>query len=60
MNFHELLTRAKDGENSCMEELASMYRPLLLKEAIINGVFDEDLHQELWLTFINCVRKIKF
>jgi hypothetical protein len=59
VNFKELLLRAKDGEAFAVERIAEMYRPLLIKESIVNGVFDEDLYQELWLTLLNCVRKIK-
>jgi len=59
MNFMELLTRAKESDAQALTEIAAMYRPLLIKESIVNGVFDEDLYQEQWLTFINCVRKIR-
>ena len=45
MNFCDLLVRAKSGEKEAMEELLSMYNPMLMKHAIINGVFDEDLHR---------------
>ena len=40
MNFCDLLVRAKSGEKEAMEELLSMYNPMLMKHAIINGVFD--------------------
>jgi len=59
MNFKELLIRAKENDENAIKEISDMYKPLLLKESIINGVFDEDLYQELWLTFLLCIRKIK-
>jgi len=59
MNFKELLARAKDSDALALTEIAAMYRPLLIKESIVNGIFDEDLYQEQWLTFINCIRKIR-
>ena len=59
MNFKELLERAKNNEELAFEKLVEMYKPLLIKESIVNGRFDEDLHQELWLVFIGCVMKIK-
>jgi len=59
MNFKELLARAKDNDAQALNEIAAMYRPLLIKESIVNGVFDEDLYQEQWLTLINCIRKIR-
>ena len=57
MNFKDLLLRAKDNDARAVEELAAMYKPLLIKEAIEGGVFDEDLYQEFWLTFLICIRK---
>lgn len=59
MNFKELLLQAKTGENYAILQILEMYRPLLIKESIVNGVFDEDLYQELRLTLLNCIRKIK-
>ena len=36
-----------------------MYRPLLFKESCVNGIFDEDLFQELSATLIHCIRLFK-
>ena len=60
MNFKELIERAKEKDDSAIKEIVEMYKSLLVKESIINGVFDEDLYQELWLIFLNCIQKIKF
>ena len=57
LNFKELIIRAKRGENSAIEELLEMYRPLLTKESIVEGVFDEDLYQELCYRFVQCMLK---
>lgn len=54
-DFKELLIRAKRGENEAQEILLEMYRPLLSKESIVAGVFDEDLYQELCCKFIRCI-----
>ena len=59
MNFKDLLLRAKSGENEALTELLLMYRPLLLKESIVDGVFNEDLFQELCIVFLKCVRKFR-
>ncbi len=56
MSFCDLLVRAKVGEEAAMEELLNMYKPMLVKYAIINGTFDEDLYQELCITLVNCIR----
>lgn len=57
MSFKELLIRAKDGSHEAEEEILRLYRPLLMKESIQNGVFDEDLYQELCIVALNCIRK---
>ena len=59
LNFQELIIRAKRGENIAIAELLEMYRPLLTKESIVEGVFDEDLYQELCYRFIQCIDKFE-
>lgn len=59
MEFMELIIRAKRGENSAQEQLLELYKPLISKEAIVDGVFDEDLYQELCLRFIRCIDKFE-
>ena len=59
LNFKELIIRAKRGENSAIEELLDMYRLLLTKESIVEGVFDEDLYQELCYRFVQCIEKFE-
>lgn len=44
MNFKELMTKAKDGVLQAQESLLELYKPLLVKESIVNGIFDEDLY----------------
>ena len=46
MSFDELLFRAKAGDMEAKTEIFAMYRPLLIKNALVNGRFDEDLYQE--------------
>ena len=55
MDFKELLIRAKRGEKNAQEELLKMYQSLIMKESIIENVFDEDLYQELCYRFMCCV-----
>ncbi len=59
MNFKELMLRAKDNEKAAVDEILAMYRPLLLKESIIDGIYDEDLYQEFCLTLLNCIQKFR-
>lgn len=59
MNFKELMLRAKDNEKAAASEILAMYRPLLLKESILDGTYDEDLYQEFCLTLLNCIQKFR-
>lgn len=59
MSFKELLIRGKLDDKQAMNELLSMYQPLLMKEAIVEGVFDEDLYQELCIVFLKCVGRFR-
>ena len=59
MNFKQLMERAKAGDSAAVTELLMMYRPLLLKEAILDSNLDEDLYQELCLVFIRCIEKFR-
>lgn len=56
MNIKDLLILAKLGDSGAMETLLETYRPLMLKAAIIDGEFDEDLFQELQIVFMHCVQ----
>jgi hypothetical protein len=59
MSFKELMLQAKSGDNQAVETLLKLYDPLLMKESIVGGVFDEDLHQELCITLIDCIRNFR-
>ena len=59
MNFKELLIRAKTGDNEAKQEMLELYRPLLVKTALINGCFDEDLFQELCMHLLVCIQKFR-
>lgn len=59
MAFKDLLLRGKMDDKQAMSELLMMYQPLLMKEAIVEGVFDEDLYQELCIVFLKCVERFR-
>ena len=40
-----------------MMEVIEMYRPLMVKYAVVNGRFDEDLYQEFVYTMLQCILK---
>ena len=56
MNFEDLLRRAKEGEAEAIRQIHWMYRPLLIKNAMELGIFDEDLYQELTAELLKCIR----
>lgn len=59
MNFEELLLNAQAGKKQEIAALLEMYQPLLIKTAIIDGIYDEDLYQELCITFLKCLNQFK-
>ena len=56
MNFKDILFRAQNGDTGAIAAIVEMYKPLLLRGSILNGVFDEDLHQELCEAVLKCIR----
>ena len=59
IKLEETIKMRADSENEAQETLLEMYQPLLSKEAIVDGVFDEDLYQELCFKFICCIEKFE-
>lgn len=55
MDFRMLLLSAQAGSAEAVERLLILYRPLLLKESVVEGQFDEDLYQELCIVFLRCI-----
>ena len=59
MNFERLLLQAKEGNEDAVLEILEIYKPLLIKNAIVNGRFDEDLYQELVSTLLQCIQRFQ-
>ena len=59
MNFKEMLLQAKAGREPAVISILEMYKPLLVKYAIINGRFDEDLYQELCIILLKCIAQFR-
>ena len=49
MEFRELLYRARLGDQESIMEI-------LVRNALVDGFFDEDLYQELIVEFLRCIR----
>ena len=56
MSFQEMLLQAKAGDEKAKMELLEKYKPMLIKSAILNGYFDEDLYQEQCLILMRCIK----
>ena len=56
MNFKEVLLRAKAGDPAALDRIVHLYDPLLRNMSWHDGVFDEDLYQELRITLLMCIR----
>ena len=59
MNFERLLLKAKEGNADAVLKILEIYKPLLIKKAIVNGRFDEDLYQELVSTLLQCIQRFQ-
>lgn len=59
MNFKELMLHSKENDRTAISEMLAMYRPLLIKESITDGIYDEDLYQELCLTLLVCIQRFR-
>ncbi|MBD5512696.1 MAG: helix-turn-helix domain-containing protein [Lachnospiraceae bacterium] len=60
MDFKELLLSAKESDTEAVSQLLLMYKPFLGKESIVDGIFDEELYQELCITLLKCIRMFRF
>ena len=59
LNFKELLIQAQEGNQQVQETILLLYQPLLLKESTVNGIFDEDVYQELCVTLLSCIQRFQ-
>ena len=59
LGLNSLLLSAKAGNEDAITAILQMYRPLLLKYAIIDGVLDEDLYQELSIILLKAIKLFK-
>ncbi len=57
--FEKTLRAAVSGDNVAIESILKQYAPLLNANSILNGRFDEDLHQHLILHIINNLKKFR-
>ncbi len=58
--LRELLEAAQNGDDTAMGQLLEVFKPVILKNCMIDNRFDEDCFQELSLKFIKCIKNFKF
>lgn len=56
----ELIESAKKGDNEAMAEILEMYLPLINKHCYVNGMFEEDLRQEIFLRIMSNISLFEF
>ena len=56
---NKILNRAKMNDKQAVEQILRMYHPLLVKNAMVNGKFEEDLYQELIVELLKCIQHFK-
>lgn len=59
MEFEIILQKAKEGNQAAVMEIVEMYKPLLIKNAVVDGIFDEDLYQELVKVLLFCIKRYR-
>ena len=57
VTFRDTLIRAKLGDETAKLEILEKYKPMLIKNSILNGRFNEDLYQELCLVLMKCINQ---
>ena len=57
MTFRDILIRAKLGDETAKLEILEKYKPMLIKNSILNGRFNEDLYQEQCLVLMKCINQ---
>ena len=56
MEFEKILFRAQQGETQSIEQIIEVFRPMLIRNALVEGGFDEELYQELIIEVLKCIR----
>lgn len=57
VTFRDILIRAKLGDETAKLEILEKYKPMLIKNSILKGRFNEDLYQEQCLVLMKCINQ---
>lgn len=56
-NLKNLLFRAKEGNSDAVYKIIKLFDVMVNKYSYTSGRLDEDLHSELIISFIKCIKK---
>jgi len=59
-SFSELLRRAVAGEAQAVDEILRLYMPLINRNSVVDGVFDEDCRQYIMLRAMRQIKTFNF
>ena len=59
-SFSDLLRRAVDGEAEAVDEILRFYMPLINRNSVVDGVFDEDCRQYIMMRVAEQIGKFVF
>jgi hypothetical protein len=57
--FSEILHRAIDGDRDAINQILLMYAPLIDRNSLVDGVFDEDCRQYIMLRIVKQLPKFR-
>ena len=57
--FRAWLTKAISGDNEALSKVLELYLPLINHASVINGRFDEDCREYIFMRLIDGIRKFK-
>lgn len=58
-DLKKLILRAKEGDKDAVCELMEIFENMINRYSYVSGTFDEDLHSELTVSMIKCIKKFK-
>lgn len=59
-DFRVLWEKAQNGDKEALEKLFIIFNPVLKKNSVIDGKFNEDCFQELTIKLINGIQAFAF
>ena len=58
--FSQILAQAVSGNHSALESILELYMPLINKQSVIDGCFDEDCKQYILMRIALQITRFKF